>query len=152
VMFKEFKEFAMRGNVVDMAVGIIIGAAFGTIVKSVVNDIIMPPVGLLLGNVDFSNLFIVLKEGAKAGPYASLADAQAASAVSINYGLFLNTVISFIIVAFCVFLLVRGMNRLKRQEEAPPAAPTTKECPHCFSSISIKATRCPQCTSELKGA
>jgi len=149
-MFKEFKEFAMRGNVVDMAIGIIIGAAFGTIIKSLVADIIMPPIGLLLGNVDFANLFVVLKQGATPGPYAALADAQAAGAVTINYGTFINTVISFIIVAFCVFLLVRGMNRLKRKEEAPPAEPTTKECPYCFSTISIKATRCANCTAELK--
>ena len=148
-MFKEFKEFAMRGNVVDMAVGIIIGAAFGTIVKSLVADVIMPPIGLLLGNVDFTNLFIVLKAGATAGPYVTLADAQAASAVTLNYGLFINTIVSFLIVAFCVFLLIRGLNRLKRKEEAPPPEPTTKECPHCFSTISIKATRCANCTSEL---
>lgn len=151
-MFKEFKEFAMRGNVVDMAVGIIIGAAFGTIVKSLVSDVIMPPIGLLLGNVDFSNLFLVLKEGTTAGPYASLADAQAAGAVSVNYGVFLNTIISFIIIAFAVFVLVRSINRLKRKEEAPPAEPTTKECPFCFSVIPIKATRCGHCTSELKTA
>jgi large conductance mechanosensitive channel len=148
-MFKEFKEFAMRGNVIDMAVGIIIGAAFGTIVKSLVGDMIMPPVGLLLGNVDFSNLFIVLKEGAAAGPYATLAEAQAASAVTLNYGLFINTIISFLIVAFCMFLMIRSMNKLKRQEVAPQAEPTTKECPRCFSMIPIKATRCPNCTSEL---
>jgi large conductance mechanosensitive channel len=152
-MFKEFKEFAMRGNVVDMAVGIIIGAAFGTIVKSLVSDVIMPPIGLLLGNVDFSNLFIILKQGAEvAGPYASLADAQAAGAVSLNYGTFINTIISFIIVAFAVFMLIRSINQLKRKEEAKPAEPTTKECPHCFSTIPIKATRCPMCTSELKKA
>jgi large conductance mechanosensitive channel len=152
-MLKEFKEFAMRGNVVDMAVGIIIGAAFGTIVKSLVADVIMPPIGLLLGNVDFSNLFVILKSGAEvAGPYASLADAQAAGAVTLNYGTFINTVISFIIVAFAVFMLIRSINRLKRKEEAPPPEPTTKECPHCFSTISIKATRCPMCTSELKSA
>jgi len=151
-MLKEFKEFAMRGNVVDMAVGIIIGAAFGTIVNSVVADIIMPPIGLLLGNIDFSNLFIVLKEGAKGpGPYESLATAKAAGAVSINYGFFINTVISFVIVAFAVFLLIRGVNQLKRQEAAPPSVPTTKECPYCFSTIAIKATRCGHCTSELKG-
>lgn len=150
-MLKEFKEFAMRGNVVDMAVGIIIGAAFGTIVKSLVSDVIMPPIGLLLGNVDFSNLFIILKQGAEiAGPYASLADAQAAGAVSLNYGTFINTIISFIIVAFAVFMLIRSINQLKRKEEAAPAEPTTKECPHCFSTIPIKATRCPMCTSELK--
>ncbi len=152
-MFKEFKEFAMRGNVVDMAVGIIIGAAFGTIVKSLVADIIMPPIGLLLGNVDFTNLFVVLKSGAEAaGPYASLADAQAAGAATMNYGVFINTIISFLIVAFAVFIIIRQINKLKRAQEAPPAEPTTKDCPHCMSSISIKATRCPQCTSELGSA
>ena len=152
-MLKEFKEFAMRGNVIDMAVGIIIGAAFGTIVTSLVADVLMPPIGLLLGSIDFANLFIVLKEGAKAaGPYASLAAAKAAGAVTINYGFFINTVISFVIVAFAVFLLVRSINRLKRQEQAPPAVPTTKECSHCFSAIPIKATRCPHCTSDLKAA
>lgn len=151
-MLKEFKEFAMRGSVVDMAVGIIIGAAFGTIVKSLVSDVIMPPIGLLLGNVDFANLFVVLKEGATAGPYASLADAQAAGAVSMNYGVFINTIISFIIVAFVIFLLIRNINRLKRKEEAPPAEPTTKECPFCITTIPIKAMRCPNCTSELKTA
>lgn len=148
-MLKEFREFAMRGNVVDMAVGIIIGAAFGTIIKSLVSDVIMPPIGLLLGNVDFANLFIVLKEGATAGPYASLADAKAAGAVSMNYGVFINTIISFVIVAFAVFLLIRNINKLKRKEEAPPAEPTTKVCPFCLSSIPIKATRCPHCTSNL---
>ncbi|GLI33310.1 large-conductance mechanosensitive channel protein MscL [Desulforhabdus amnigena] len=148
-MFKEFKEFAMRGNVVDMAVGIIMGAAFGTIVKSIVSDIIMPPIGLLLGNVDFSNLFLVLKEGATPGPYTALADAQKAGAVTINYGLFLNTVISFLIVSFAVFLLIRSINRLQAQTSGPPPEATTKECPYCFSVIPIKATRCPHCTSEL---
>lgn len=147
-MLKEFKEFAMRGNVVDMAVGIIIGAAFGTIVKSLVSDVIMPPIGLLLGNVDFSNLFVVLKQGATAGPYAALADAQAAGAVTINIGVFINTIISFIIVAFAVFLVIRSLNQMKRKEEAP-AEPTTKDCPHCFTAIPIKATRCPHCTSQL---
>jgi large conductance mechanosensitive channel len=147
-MLKEFKEFAMRGNVIDMAVGIIIGVAFGTVVKSLVSDIIMPPIGLLLGNVDFSNLFAVLREGTIAGPYAALADAQKAGAVTINYGLFVNTIISFLIVAFAVFLLIRQINRLKR-EEVPLEEPTTKDCPYCFSSIPIKATRCPHCTSEL---
>lgn len=150
-MFKEFKEFAMKGNVVDMAVGIIIGAAFGSIVKSLVADIIMPPIGLLLGNVDFSNLFFVLKEGTVAGPYVLIADAQKAGAVTINYGLFLNTVISFVIVAFSVFLLVKSINRLRRQEEIPPAEPTTKECPFCLSAIPVKAVKCGHCTSELKG-
>lgn len=149
-MFKEFKEFAMRGNVVDMAVGIIIGGAFGTIVKSLVADVIMPPVGLLLGGVDFTDLFVTLKEGASAGPYATLAAAQEAGAVVISYGVFINAVISFIIVAFAVFLLIRSINRLRREEEeAPPAEPTTKECSHCYSTISIKATRCPHCTSEI---
>jgi large conductance mechanosensitive channel len=151
-MLKEFKEFIMRGNVIDMAVGIIIGVAFGAIVKSLVDDVIMPPIGLLLGHVDFSNLFIVLKHGATAGPYASVADAKKAGAVTINYGLFVNTIISFIIIAFAVFLLVRSINQLKRQPEAAPAAPTAKECPYCLYSIPIKATRCPHCTSELKAA
>lgn len=149
-MLKEFKEFAVRGNVVDMAVGIIIGGAFGAIVKSLVSDVIMPPIGLLLGNVDFSNLFILVKEGASEGPYASLAEAQAAGAVTINYGVFANSVISFVIVAFAVFLLVRQINQLKRKEEAPPAKPQTKGCPYCISTIPINATRCPQCTSELR--
>jgi large conductance mechanosensitive channel len=149
-MMKEFKEFAVKGNVVDMAVGIIIGAAFGTIVKSLVADVIMPPIGLALGNVDFANLFVVLKQGAPAGPYASLADAQAAGAVSINYGTFINTIISFVIIAFAVFLLIRNINKMKREAEEPPAEPTTKECPFCFSVIPIKATRCGFCTSELK--
>ncbi|UCE34684.1 MAG: large conductance mechanosensitive channel protein MscL [Deltaproteobacteria bacterium] len=148
-MFKEFKEFAMRGNVVDMAVGIIIGAAFGTIVKSLVADVIMPPIGLLLGNVDFTNLFIVLKEGTAPGPFASLADAQKAGAVTLNYGVFINTIISFLIVAYAVFLLIRAINKLKRKEEAPPAEPTTKECPHCLSTVPIKASRCAFCTSDL---
>lgn len=152
-MFKEFKEFAMRGNVIDMAIGIIIGGAFGPIVGSMVSDILMPPIGLAMGNVDFSNLFILIKEGSKAAaPYASLADAKAAGAVTINYGLFINSVISFIIVAFCVFLLVKTMNRLKREEEAPPAEPTTKDCPFCYSAIPLKATRCAHCTSEVKAA
>jgi large conductance mechanosensitive channel len=151
-MLKEFREFAMRGNVVDMAVGIVIGAAFGTIVKSLVSDIIMPPIGLLLGGVDFENLFVVLKQGIPAGPYAALADAKAAGAVSVNYGVFINTIISFLIVAFAVFLIIRNINNLRRKEEAPPAEPTTKECPYCFSTIAIKATRCPNCTSELRVA
>ncbi len=151
-MLKEFREFAMRGNVVDMAVGIIIGGAFGTIVKSMVSDIIMPPIGLLLGDVDFANLFVVLKEGATAGPYAALADAQAAGAVSINYGIFINNVISFLIVAFAVFLLIRSINRLRKEEEAAPTEVTTRECPACCSEIAIKASRCPHCTSEVPAA
>ncbi len=149
-MLKEFKEFAMRGNVVDMAVGIIIGAAFGTIIKSLVADIIMPPIGLLLGNVDFSNLFVVLQQGATAGPYANLAAAQEAGAVTMNYGVFFNTIISFLIVAFAVFLLIRNINRLKKKEEAPPPEPTTKECPECLSVIPIKAVRCAHCGIQLK--
>ena len=151
-MFKEFKEFAMRGNVVDMAVGIIIGGAFGTIVKSLVNDVIMPPIGLALGGVDFADLFLVLKQGSTPGPYMALAEAQAAGAVTINYGLFFNAVISFLIVAFAVFQLVRTMNALKREEEVAPAEPTEKECPQCFSNIPIKAVRCPHCTSEIAPA
>ncbi|MCM2266001.1 MAG: large-conductance mechanosensitive channel protein MscL [Desulfuromonadales bacterium] len=152
-MFKEFKEFAMRGNVLDMAVGIIIGGAFGTIISSMVNDVLMPPIGLALGNVDFTNLFIVLKDGTKAvAPYAALADAKAAGAVTINYGLFINSVVSFVIVAFCVFMLIRTMNRLKREEAAAPAEPTTRDCPFCYSAIAIKASRCPHCTSEVKAA
>jgi len=149
-MFKEFKEFAMRGNVVDMAVGIVIGAAFGTIINSFVADIIMPPIGLILGNVDFSGMFVILKEGKIAGPYETIAAAKAAGAVTLNYGVFINTIISFLIIAFSVFIVIRNVNRLKRTEEAPPAVQTTKECPYCMSVIPIKAVRCPQCTSELK--
>ncbi|MCR4404488.1 MAG: large-conductance mechanosensitive channel protein MscL [Candidatus Acetothermia bacterium] len=149
-MLKEFKEFVMRGNMVDMAVGIIIGVAFGAIIGSLVADMIMPPIGLALGRVDFANLFLVLKDGTPPGPYASLADAKAAGAVSVNYGVFLNTIINFLIIAFAVFLIVRYINRLKRRAEAPPPAePTTKECPYCFSTIPIKAKRCPHCTSQL---
>jgi large conductance mechanosensitive channel len=152
-MFKDFKEFAMRGNVVDMAIGIVIGAAFGTIVKSFVDDVLMPPIGLLLGNVDFSNLFITLKEGSKAaGPYASLAAAKAAGAVTLNLGIFINTIISFIIIAFAVFLVIKGINSMKREKEAPPAEPTTKECSFCFTTIPIQASRCPHCTSQLSAA
>jgi large conductance mechanosensitive channel len=151
-MLKEFKEFALRGNAIDMAVGIIIGAAFGTIIGTMVSDVLMPPIGLLLGNVDFSNLFLVLKEGKIAGPYATVAAAKGAGAVTLNYGLFVNTVINFLIVAFAIFFLIRGMNALKKKEEAPPAVPTTKECPHCLSIIPIKATRCGHCTSELRAA
>ncbi|UCH65980.1 MAG: large conductance mechanosensitive channel protein MscL, partial [Ignavibacterium sp.] len=142
-MLKEFKEFAMRGNVVDMAVGIIIGAAFGLIIKSLVADVLMPPIGILLGNVDFSNLFIVIKEGSTAGPFDTLAAAKEAGAVVISYGVFFNTIISFIIVAFAVFMLIRSINKMKKEEEAPPAEPTTKECTYCFSTIPIKATKCP---------
>ncbi|HEX2896930.1 MAG TPA: large-conductance mechanosensitive channel protein MscL [candidate division Zixibacteria bacterium] len=149
-VIKEFREFAIKGNVMDMAVGIIIGAAFGTFVKSLVDDVLMPPFGLLLGNVDLSNLFVVLKDGAKAlGEYATLADAKADGAVTINYGLFINSIISFVIVAFALFLLIKTMNRLKREQPAPVVTPTTKACPQCFSTIHIKATRCPNCTSAL---
>ena len=142
-MWKEFKEFAVKGSVIDMAVGIIIGAAFGTIVKSLVADIIMPPIGLLLGNVDFSELFILLKGGAKAlPPYNTLADAQAAGAVTMNYGIFINNLISFLIVAFSIFIAIKGINSFKRKEqEIPPAAPTTKDCPYCLSKIPLTASR-----------
>ena len=151
-MFKEFKEFVMRGNVIDMAVGIVIGAAFGTIVKSLVADVIMPPIGMLLGNIDFSNIFVTLKQGTPAGPYETLAMAQEAGAVTMNWGVFLMTIISFLIVAFAIFMLIKQVNRLKREEEEPPAEPTTKECPFCFNEIPIKATRCGFCTSQLDAA
>ncbi|MEI7706647.1 MAG: large-conductance mechanosensitive channel protein MscL [Chlorobium sp.] len=151
-MLKEFKEFAVKGNVVDMAVGIIIGGAFGTIVNTMVSQVLMPPLGLLVGGVDFSNLYIVLKEGAKvAAPYAALADAKAAGAVTINYGMFLNSVISFLIMAFAVFLLVKAINTFRRDEKPLPPSPATKECPYCLSNVPIKATRCPACTSEIRG-
>ncbi|MDD5287719.1 MAG: large conductance mechanosensitive channel protein MscL [Dehalococcoidales bacterium] len=152
-MLKDFKAFIMRGNVVDMAVGIIIGAAFGPIVSSFVKDVIMPPIGLALGKIDFANLIVVIKQGSPAGPYSSLATAQAAGAVSINYGQFINTIISFLIIAAVVFFfIVRPIARMQahKKVEAPPAAPATKDCPHCFSKININATRCPNCTSELK--
>jgi len=154
-VLKDFKAFIMRGNVVDMAVGIIIGAAFGPIINSLVKDVIMPPVGLALGKVDFANLFVVLKDGTTPGPYASLSAAQAAGAVSINYGFFINTVINFIIIAAVVFFfIVRPIARMNARQDAKkpaaaPAAPTTKECPYCLSSVPIKATRCPNCTSQL---
>ena len=145
-MLKEFKEFAMRGNVLDLAIGIIIGAAFGKIITSFVNDILMPPIGLLLGGVNFANFFLTLS-----GPTAkTLEEAQAAGAVTLNYGVFINTIIDFLIVAFAIFLLIRQVNRLKRQPAPEPAAPSTKECPYCFTTISLKATRCPSCTSKLE--
>ena len=150
-ILKEFKDFAVKGNVIDMAVGIIIGGAFSPIVNSLVKDIIMPPIGYVLGNVDFSNLYIPITQTDV--QYATLKDAQAAGVVSINYGLFINTLISFLIVSFAVFLLVKGINKLraeKKVEEAAPAAPTTKECPYCFSTINIKATKCPHCASEIQ--
>ena len=145
-MFKEFKEFAMRGNVLDMAVGIIIGAAFGRIITSLVNDVIMPPIGLLLGKVDFSSLFINLS----GTPYASLADARKAGAAVIGYGAFLNTILDFVVVAFVIFLLIRQVNKMKK--EPAPAAATTKECPYCLSVIPLKATRCGHCTAQLPPA
>ena len=151
-MLKDFRKFAMRGNVVDMAVGIILGAAFGSIINSLVSDVLLPPIGLLLGRVDFSNLYVLLREGEIAGPYGSLADAQAAGAVSINYGAFLNAVISFLIVAFAVFLLIRSINKLQSEQQAPAAEPTSEECPFCSMQISVKARRCPYCTSQLEGA
>ena len=150
-MLKEFKAFAMRGNVVDMAVGVIIGTAFGAIVKSLVDDIIMPPIGLVVGNVNFSNLFIVLKEGTAPGPYLSIAAAKEVGAVTLNYGAFVNVVVSFIIVAFAVFMLVRTLNRLKREDEVAPQKEeaVVKDCPRCFTTIPIKASRCPNCTSDI---
>ena len=150
-MLKDFKAFILRGNVVDMAVGIIVGAAFGAIVTSLVKDVIMPPVGLALGKIDFSNLAIVLKEGTTAAPYETLAAAQAAGAVTLNYGTFINTIISFLIIALVIFFfIVRPIARMQvPKKAAAPSAPTTKECPFCFTSIPIKATRCPNCTSVL---
>lgn len=148
---KEFREFAVKGNVVDMAVGIVIGAAFGSIVKSFVSDVIMPPIGLAVGRIDFNNLFWIIAQGNPHGPYNTIAEAQKAGAVTLNYGAFVNTIVSFLIIAFAVFFLVRAINRIRRQfeTEPAPAAPTTKECPRCCSTIPIKATRCPNCTSEL---
>jgi large conductance mechanosensitive channel len=147
-MLKEFKEFAMRGNVMDMAIGIILGAAFGRIVSSFVADVLMPPLGMLMGGADFSNKFATLQGGA----FATLEEAKKAGAVTINYGVFINTVIDFVIVAFAIFIVVKQLNRLKRKPAAPPAAPTTKDCPHCLMAIPIKATRCAHCTAELKAA
>lgn len=151
-MLKEFKEFAVKGSVVDMAVGIIIGAAFTGVVQSLVKDVMMPPLGLLMGGVDFSDFFMVLKEGSIPPPYATMAAAQEAGAVTLNYGLFINTLLSFLIVAFAVFILIRYINKLKRPETKPePVAPSIKKCTYCFSDIPIEATRCPHCTSELSG-
>ncbi len=143
-MLKEFKAFAMRGNVIDLAVGVIIGAAFGKIITSFVNDILMPPIGLLMGKVDFTNLYVSLT-GAK---YTSLVEAQEAGAPTLNYGLFITTIIDFLIVAFVIFLMIRAINRFSRKEEKP-ADVTTRECPFCLTNISKKATRCPNCTSEV---
>ena len=150
-MLNEFRTFAVRGNVVDMAVGIIIGGAFGTIVQSLVRDVITPPIGLLLGGVDFTDLFLVLKEGNPEGPYATLAAATEAGAVTISYGVFANALISFLIVALAVFLMVKGVNRLRATYEQPeaPSSPTTRACPYCCSQIPLQATRCPHCTSEI---
>jgi large conductance mechanosensitive channel len=147
-MLKEFKEFAVKGNMIDMAVGIIIGTAFGKIITSLVNDVVMPPIGLLLGKVDFTNLFVTLSGSA----YPSLADAKKAGAPTLNYGVFFNTVLDFLIVSFVIFLVVRQLNAMKKKLEkpAPPAEPTQKDCPFCVSKIPIKAVRCPHCTSELK--
>jgi len=150
-MLKEFREFIMRGNVLDLAVGVIIGAAFGGVVTSLVNDVIMPPIGIALGQVDFKDLFVLLKEGTTPGPYASVAAAKAAGAVTLNWGAFVNTLINFIIVGFSIFMMVRLANKLHKKPAPAPAAPT-KECPYCLSSVPLKATRCPQCTSELKAA
>jgi large conductance mechanosensitive channel len=141
-MYKEFKEFVMRGNVVDLAIGVVIGAAFGKIVTSFVEDILMPPIGLALGNVDFSNLFINLS----GKDYPSIAAAKAAGAATLNYGIFINNIINFLIIAFVIFLLIRQINRMQR----PAAAPATKDCPHCLSAVPAKATKCAHCTSELK--
>lgn len=148
-MLKEFKEFILKGSALDMAVGIIIGAAFGTVVKSLVADIIMPPIGLLMGNVDFSNLFAVIKEGGSAAPYASLEAAKEAGAVTINYGIFINNILSLLIVGFAVFILVKNINRFKREE---PEEVTTKDCPYCCSKVALEATKCPNCTSEIEKA
>jgi large conductance mechanosensitive channel len=150
-MFKEFKDFALRGNMLDMAVGIIIGAAFSTIVNSLVKDILMPPFGWLLGGVDFENFYLTLQTGLPAGPYGSLADAQAAGAVTVNYGLFINAIISFLIVAIAMFILIRAINRLQetKKDQLLESAPALKDCPYCCSSISLQATRCPHCTSQL---
>ncbi len=147
-MFKEFKEFIMRGNVLDLAVAVVIGAAFGKITTSLVNDVIMPPIGFILGKVDFSNLYLNLSGAA----YPSLDAAQKAGAPIIRYGMFLNAVIDFLIIAFVIFMIVRAFNRLYKREPKAPEAPSTRECPFCISTIPIKATRCPNCTSELKPA
>lgn len=145
----EFREFAVRGNVVDMAVGIIIGGAFATIAKSLVEDVIMPPVGLVLGGVDFKDFFAVLKSGSPSGPYVTIAEAQAAGAVTLNWGVFINNVVSFLLVSFAVFILVKAINRIRRAEDPVPEDPTTKVCDFCRLDVSVQATRCPNCTSEL---
>jgi large conductance mechanosensitive channel len=149
---KEFREFAVKGSVVDMAVGIIIGAAFGTIVRSLVDDLIMPPIGLALGGVAFQDFFWVLRDAAATGPYMTLEDARAAGAVTMNYGVFLSTLVSFLIVAGAVFMLIRSINRLRREEQVEPKAPTDQVCPFCATTIPIVAVRCPNCTSALEPA
>ena len=149
-MLNEFKKFVMRGNVLDMAVGIIIGGAFTKIVNSMVADVMMPPLGLLIGKVDFSNWFVVIKQGTTAGPYTTIAEAQAAGATTMNLGMFLNAIISFIIVAFCIFLLIKAINKLNSPKEQAPIQVSTKKCPYCCSDIALEATRCPHCTSEIK--
>jgi large conductance mechanosensitive channel len=152
-MRQDFKAFITRGNVIDMAVGIIVGVAFGAVINSLVKDVISPPIGLALGNVDFNNLFVILKEGLTPGPYASLADAQAAGAVTINYGVFINAIVNLLIIAAAVFfLIIRPVARMQARKKVEEPAPTTKECPYCFTGIPIKASRCPNCTSELKTA
>lgn len=163
-MFKEFKEFAMKGNVVDMAVGIIVGGAFGTIVRSLVDDVLMPPIGLLLNGVDFTDFFITLNSGNSPGPYATLAEARDAAAVTLNYGVFVQAVVSFLLVAWVAYLLVKGINAMRREleeSEKPPEpepaadtepAPATKECPYCLSTIPLKAVRCAHCTADLQPA
>ncbi len=149
-MMTEFKKFVMRGSVIDMAVGIIIGGAFTKIVNSMVADVMMPPLGLLIGKVDFSNWFVVIKQGTTAGPYATIAEAQTAGATTMNLGLFLNAIISFIIVAFCIFLLIKAINKLNAPKDQAAIPVTTKKCPYCCSEIPLEATRCPHCTSEIK--
>ncbi|MGB2965476.1 MAG: large conductance mechanosensitive channel protein MscL [Anaerolineales bacterium] len=150
-MFKEFKEFALRGNMMDMAVGIIIGAAFSAIVNSLVNEVLMPPLGWLLGGVDLANFYLTIKTGTPAGPYPSLTDAQSAGAVTVNYGLFINAIISFLIVALAMFFIIRAINRLRAgtKDKVAEPTPSDKDCPFCFTSIPLQATRCPNCTSQL---
>ena len=150
-MLKEFRQFIMRGNVLDLAIAVIIGVAFGAIIKSLVDDIIMPPVGVLLGNVDFTDLFVVLKEGTIPGPYASLPAAREAAAVTWRYGIFVNALINFLIVALAMFLIIKLATRMMRKEaEQPAPPPVSKECPSCFMAVPVRATRCPHCTSEIR--
>jgi len=148
-MVNEFKSFVLRGNVADMAVGIIVGGAFGAVVNTLVSEVLMPPLGLLIGGVDFSNFYLVLKQGSVSGPYASLAAARAAGAVTMNYGVFANAIISFLIMAFAVFMLIKSLTAIRSKPE-PEAAASGKECPYCCSSVPVKATRCPACTSQLE--